>query len=241
MEKKQTTNSRQIVTIKKNYFEKHAWEANTLILGLDEVGRGCFAGPVVSAAVILPPNTSYRLLKDSKIMIPEERVKAYKWIINHCVYGIGITHHRIIDTVNIRQATFISMKKAALNALILSPYRPSAIVVDAMPLSLANTSFADIPVHHFNFGESKSISIAAASIVAKVTRDAMMDLFDPLFPGYGLLRNKGYGTAFHQEGLSSQGHSLIHRMSFLKKHIERSLNKNFEEGIVHEQQGELFR
>ena len=193
-----------------------AWQDNLLVVGIDEVGRGCLAGPVVAAAAILPVNKASRMLKDSKIMTPQERQSAFAWITKHCWYGVGIAHHRLIDQHNIRQATLIAMKKALINVLESSQRRPAAILIDAMPLDLSDTAFHDIPVHHFSYGESKSSSIAAASIVAKVTRDAMMELFDAALPGYVWAENKGYGTAAHKIALRKQDRSILHRLSFLR-------------------------
>lgn len=208
---------RQTVNIKKNSFEMAAWQQEQVVIGIDEVGRGCFAGPVVAAAVILPINKANRMLKDSKIMTLEERQAAFQWIAKHCFYGVGIAHHRLIDQHNIRQATLIAMKRALLNVLESSRMSPSAILVDAMPLDLSDTAFFDIPVHHFPYGETKSSSIAAASIVAKVTRDAMMESFDEALPGYVWAENKGYGTAAHKAALQKQKRSILHRVSFLNK------------------------
>lgn len=277
--------------LKKNQFENSAWERNQLICGIDEVGRGCLAGPVFAAAVILPPGARYRYLQDSKILTEAERVKAYSWIINNGWYGIGIADHRTIDRHNIWQATLIAMKRALLHLLatrtqgagasapeptkfesvcpgilssesllseslaqVESPHSslvgaqsqvrsafgitapsyarllPEAIVIDAMPLSLADTSFSSIPVHHFPKGESLSISIAAASIVAKVARDRLMqNAYAPLFPGYGLAQHKGYATPVHRDAVSLHGESFIHRASFCKnidpnKNIELSID-----------------
>lgn len=207
--------NRQTVNIKRNSFELLAWNKQLIVAGVDEVGRGCLAGPVVAAAVILPINTTYKMLKDSKLMTAQERLKAFKWIKKHCNYGIGIVHHRIIDERNIWQATLIAMKKALMHLSASSFVTPSAIIIDAMPLSVADTHLHDIPVHHFNFGESKSSSIAAASIVAKVTRDAMMESFDTLIPGYTLAENKGYATRTHKTAIKAIHYSIIHRVSFL--------------------------
>jgi ribonuclease HII len=208
---------RQTVNIKKNSFEMAAWQQEQVVVGIDEVGRGCLAGPVVAAAVILPINKASRLLKDSKLMTAVERQAAFVWIKKHCFYGVGIAHHRLIDQHNIRQATFIAMKRALLNVLESSRMSPSAVLVDAMPLNLSDTAFFDIPVHHFNYGETRSSSIAAASIVAKITRDAMMELFDAALPGYVWAENKGYGTAAHKAALQKQNRSIVHRLSFLNK------------------------
>lgn len=203
---------------KKNYFESEAWAQNQVICGLDEVGRGCLAGPLVTAAVILPPYKTSRLIKDSKLMTPEERIKAFAWIHKHCWYSLGIVHHRLIDDRNIWHATLIAMKKALVHLLANAPYKPQAIVVDAMPLNLADTTYYDIPVHHFPFGERKSSSIAAASIVAKVKRDEMMRRLDIIFPGYHLGQHKGYSTDLHKNSLKEHDQKLIiHRDSFLKR------------------------
>lgn len=202
--------------ISKNMYEKEAWSQAQLVCGLDEVGRGCLAGPLVTAAVILPPGTSYRLLKDSKILSESDRLKAHAWITEHCWYGYGIVHNRLIDERNIWQATLIAMKKALLNALSTCPQRPSAIVVDAMPLTILDTNYRDIPVYHFTQGETRSSSIAAASIIAKVKRDQLMEHFDPIFPGYGLATHKEYATATHTQAIKTAQESIIHRATFLR-------------------------
>ena len=209
------TKVKQPLIFKKNAFEAASWSNNRVVCGIDEVGRGCLAGPLVTAAVILPPHTSYRMLKDSKIMTEEERLKAYAWIIKNCWFGIGIVHNRIIDQHNIWQATLIAMKKAVVHVIATSPYKPNLILVDAMPLTLTDTSYHGIPVHHFTQGERRSSSIAAASIVAKVRRDAMMHRYDTLFPGYYLASHKGYSTKKHMDSLTIQRQSIIHRTSFL--------------------------
>lgn len=208
---------RQTGNIKKNSFEMAAWQDQAVVVGIDEVGRGCLAGPLVAAAVILPFNKINRNLKDSKIMTPEERELAFNWINKHCTYGVGIIHHRAIDKHNIYHATLIAMKRALLNVLQISSQVPSAIIIDAMPLDLFDTHFHDVPVYYFPKGESKSTSIAAASIVAKVTRDAMMDLYDGIIPGYILMNNKGYGTTAHKKAIKMHQHSIIHRKSFLAR------------------------
>lgn len=212
--------TRQTGNIKKNSFEYDAWQRQELVIGVDEVGRGCFAGPVVAAAVILPRDKAHRMLKDSKIMTSEEREKAFAWIVKHCSYGIGIVHHRAIDEHNIWHATLIAMKKAVMHALEASGQKPSTILTDAMPLNLADTHFHEIPVYYFTQGESRSSSIAAASIVAKVTRDAMMKLFDEAIPGYGWSDNKGYGTIGHRAAIKEQNYSFLHRMTFLQKLLQ---------------------
>jgi ribonuclease HII len=148
-------------------------------------------------------------------MTESERLIAYAWITRSCWYGYGIIHHRGINEENIYQATLIAMKRALLNALATCPHTPTAILVDAMPLTLLDTSFKTIPVHSFIKGESRSSSIAAASIIAKVKRDALMQKYETLFPGYHLAEHKGYATHKHTAALIERSHSIIHRTSFL--------------------------
>ncbi len=215
METFTTSHEKQTVHIRKNFFEKTFWQQKKLVVGIDEVGRGCLAGPLVTAAALLPIECTNPLLKDSKLMTPAERLQAYQWIITHCRYQIGIVHHRIIDQHNIWQATLLAMKKALVNLLSQLNEQPGAILVDAMPLKLDDTGFCGIPVYHFPKGERKSSSIAAASIVAKVTRDALMEKYEALFPGYELAQHKGYATKEHQHSIKAIRHSIIHRVSFL--------------------------
>lgn len=231
---------RQTGNIKKNSFEVAAWQNQAVVVGIDEVGRGCLAGPVVAAAVILPLNKAHRMLKDSKIMTSQEREAAFAWIKRHCDYGIGIVDHRTIDRHNIYQATLIAMKKALINVLEASFQWPSAVVVDAMPLDLSGTQYADIPVYYFPKGETKSSSIAAASIVAKVTRDAMMESYDCAIPGYALADNKGYGTAVHTVAIKTHHYSIIHRVSFLTKLLQRQDEKETQLRIDNDKQEGLF-
>jgi ribonuclease HII len=210
-----TTHSRNQPIFKKNFFEHEAWATQKLICGIDEVGRGCLAGPLVTAAVILHPGKNSRVLQDSKLMTEPERLKAYAWIMKHSWYGIGIVHNRIIDKHNIWQATLLAMKRSLVSVLAAAPAHPEYILVDAMPLELSDTSYNGIPVRHFYKGESRSCSIAAASIVAKVTRDAMMARLDAVFPGYSLGQHKGYATTLHRNAVRQQSHTIIHRTSFL--------------------------
>ncbi len=193
-----------------------AWQEGKTVCGIDEVGRGCLAGPLVTAAVILPKNKTHRLLKDSKILTEAEREKAFSWIAAHCFYGIGILHPRIIDQRNIWQTTLLTMKKALVHLLSGCPEQPSAILVDAMPLKVDDTGYSHIQVHHFIKGESKSSSIAAASIVAKVSRDRLMKQLESVFPGYGFAEHKGYSTPRHKAAVRELGSTIIHRTSFLE-------------------------
>ena len=206
----------------KNLYEREAWQRSELVCGVDEVGRSCLSGPVVAAAAILRPRARHTLLKDSKVMSASQREEAYLWLMKNSTYAVGITHHRLIDTHNIYHATLIAMKRALIQVLTLAPQQPSVILVDAMPVKLP----LEIPVIHFPFGESKSTSIAAASIIAKVTRDALMARIDDITPGYAYSNNKGYGTKAHREGIDQEGLTILHRMSFItnKKAAERPMS-----------------
>ncbi len=196
---------------KEQMYEHAAWENAELVCGIDEVGRSCLAGPVVAAAAILKPHVSHKYLKDSKLLSPEQRVCAYEWLMENSISAVGIVHHRAIDRYNIYQATLHAMKRALMQLLSTAPALPALIVVDAMPLQ---STTPEIPIICFPFGERQSTSIAAASIIAKVTRDRMMGRLDTVFPQYALSSNKGYGTKAHKEGLMQEGSCIIHRMSF---------------------------
>lgn len=201
---------------KKNSYEFDAWSTQSFVCGIDEVGRGSLAGPLVTAAVILPLNCSYRSLKDSKEMTHDERVTADRWIRKNCWYSYGIVHHRLIDKHNIWHATLIAMKRTIVNLFAQLSYTPKTILVDAMPLKLQGTCYDDIPIYHFPFGEKKSSSIAAASIIAKVKRDQMMNNMDKLFPHYHWSSNKGYGTAHHKDAIKKYNATVIHRTTYLE-------------------------
>jgi ribonuclease HII len=216
----------------KNHYEQIAWNENKLICGVDEVGRGCLAGPVVAAAVILKTTKISRLVKDSKLMTHDEHCKAFDWIGANAWFAVGIIHHRAIDQYNIYAATQLAMKRAITQLLVQVPQKPAFIVIDAMPITLNNF---DGEIIAFPDGERKSSSIAAASIVAKVTRDALMQRLDTVFPGYALARHKGYATAEHRVALGQCPISLIHRISFLKSlHAsdQSQLSLFDEEGIL---------
>ena len=187
-------------------YEKEAYEQGfQLIAGIDEVGRGPLAGPVVAAAVILPKSCKIRYLNDSK-KIPKSKHEAiYQEVMEQAVaVGIGIKDAQIIDQVNIYEAT----KLAMLEALSKLYPQPQHLLVDAMKLDTPITQQSIIK------GDANSLSIAAASIVAKVTRDRLMADYDQTYPGYGFAKNAGYGTAEHLEGLEKQGITPIHRKTF---------------------------
>ncbi len=192
-------------------YENEAWSRSELICGIDEVGRSCLAGPVVAAAAILKPYATHKYLKDSKLLSPEQRLVAYTWLMEQCIFSVGIVHHRNIDTHNIYQATLLAMKRALVQLLSVTSQAPEIVLVDAMPVQLSSST---IPIICFPFGERQSTSIAAASIIAKVTRDRLMTRLDTVIPGYVFSQNKGYGTKIHKQGIEQGGSSIIHRMSF---------------------------
>jgi ribonuclease HII len=199
-----------------DFYESKTWAKKGIISGIDEVGRGCLAGPVVACAVVLYPHFKHPLLKDSKILTENQRNVAAALISAHSWHSFGIIDHTLIDQHNIYQATLMAMKRAYYGLITLPnlPQLPELVVVDAMPLKLGSKS---PEVLHFTQGESKSISIAAASILAKVMRDNLMARLEKTFPGYSLGNNKGYGAPQHFDYLQQYGMSLIHRKSFLKK------------------------
>ena len=176
-----------------------------LIAGVDEVGRGPLAGPVVAAAVILPENCKIPGLNDSKKIPKSKHHAIYQAVLDQALsVGIGIKDNQVIDQVNIYEATKLAMMEAIGQ---LDP-QPQHLLIDAMKL--------DLPISQTSIikGDANSLSIAAASIVAKVTRDQMMEEFDRKYPGYDFAQNAGYGTANHLAGLDQLGVTPIHRRSF---------------------------
>ena len=181
------------------------------IAGIDEVGRGPFAGPVVACAVILPSDHPILYLNDSKKLSEKKRNELYDVIMKEAVsVGLGEESHEVIDEINILEATKRAMKKAVG---ALAPV-PSQLLIDAV--SLPDCQIPQLPIIH---GDAVSVSIAAASIVAKVTRDRMMEQYDIRWPEYGFARNKVYGTAEHIAALKVYGPCPIHRRSFIGKYI----------------------
>ncbi|RSI66356.1 ribonuclease HII [Streptococcus oralis] len=187
-------------------YEKELYKQGmTLIAGVDEVGRGPLAGPVVATAVILPKDCKIRGLNDSKKIPKKKHLEIYQAVQDQALaIGIGIMDNHIIDQVNIYEATKLAMKEAISQ---LSP-QPEHLLIDAMQLDLPISQTAIIK------GDANSLSIAAASIVAKVTRDSLMKDYDDQYPGYDFTANAGYGTAKHLEGLEKLGVTPIHRTSF---------------------------
>jgi len=179
-----------------------------LIAGIDEVGRGPLAGPVVSAAVILPTEISSNFLgiNDSKKLSADKRQKFFQIIKQEAIaVGVGIVEHDVIDKINILNATKLSMKYAVGNMEVTPDY----LLIDAVALNDIG-----IPNRPIISGDQKSVSIAAASIIAKVTRDMMMEGYHDMYPEYNFMSNKGYGVAEHVTAIKEYGLTPIHRRSF---------------------------
>lgn len=184
-----------------------------LVAGIDEAGRGPLAGPVVAAAVILPKHALIEGVNDSKKISEKKREKLYDDIINAAIaWGVGIVDNNVIDEINILNATRMAMH----NAIEALKVKPEYILIDAEKKVDTN----GIPFMPIIKGDALSISIAAASIVAKVTRDRMMREYDEIFPMYGFEKHKGYGTKMHTEAIKEYGMCMIHRKSFLKNIIK---------------------
>ena len=192
-------------------FEHAAYqEGYNLICGVDEAGRGPLAGPVCAAAVILPRDLEIEGLNDSKKLSDKRRRALYEVITEQALaYGIAMVDEKVIDEINILQATFLAMRQAVEQ---LSE-KPALALVDGN----REPDFGEIPVKTIVKGDSLSANIAAASILAKVTRDRFMEEQDAIYPQYGFSVHKGYGTKAHYEALREFGACPIHRRSFLKK------------------------
>lgn len=187
------------------------YESYSYICGIDEVGRGPLAGPVVAGAVILPKDCDILYLNDSKQLSEKKREELYEVIMEKAVAtGLGFVAPERIDEINILQATYEAMREAISK---LNP-RPDLLLNDAVTIPKVNIK--QVPIIK---GDAKSISIAAASIIAKVTRDRLMVKYDGVFPEYGFASNKGYGAAAHLEALKKFGPTPIHRRSFIKNII----------------------
>lgn len=191
------------------YERKHS--DNEFICGIDEVGRGPLAGPVVAAAVILPKECDILYLNDSKQISAKKRELLYDEIMEKAVaVGVGMANQDVIDDINILNADYEAMKQAISKLSV----RPQLLLNDAV-----NIPGVDIPQVGIIKGDTLSASIAAASIIAKVTRDRLMVEYDSIYPGYGFARNMGYGTAEHIKALETIGPCAIHRRSFITKFV----------------------
>lgn len=190
---------------------EYAYAGHGYLCGIDEVGRGPLAGPVVACAVILPEDCGILYLNDSKKLTAKKREELYEIIMEQAVsVGIGMAGPKRIDQINILQATYEAMREAVSRLSV----KPQVLLNDAV--TIPGVDILQVPIIK---GDAKSISIAAASIVAKVTRDRMMVEYDRILPEYGFASNKGYGAAAHIEALRKYGPSPIHRASFIKNFI----------------------
>ena len=184
-------------------------EGFRVVCGVDEAGRGPLAGPVCAAAVILPPHLEIPGLNDSKKLTDKRRRELYPIIKEQAIaYGIGFASHEEIDEINILQATYLAMERALAQLSV----KPDLALIDGN-----RAKDFGLPVKTVVHGDSLSASIAAASVLAKVTRDDLKLQQDELYPQYGLAIHKGYGTKAHYEALRTYGPSPVHRMTFLKK------------------------
>ena len=184
-------------------YETHGW-----VCGIDEVGRGPLCGPVVAAACILPNDVDIPRLNDSKKLTPKIRMELFEQIKEKALaYSIAFGTVEEIDEINILQATYEAMRQAISSLSV----KPAVLLNDAV--TIPGVEIPQIPIIK---GDAKSVSIAAASIIAKVTRDRMMVEYDRLYPGYDLASNKGYGTKVHMDALKTVGPCEIHRRSFIK-------------------------
>lgn len=182
-----------------------------LVCGIDEVGRGPLAGPVVAGAVILPSDCEILYINDSKKLSEKKREELYPVIMEQAIsVGIGMVSPQRIDEINILQATYEAMREAIHNLSI----KPDILLNDAV--TIPEVDIRQVPIVK---GDAKSISIGAASIIAKVTRDRIMVEYDALFPEYGFASHKGYGTAAHISALKTHGPTSIHRRSFIQKFV----------------------
>ncbi len=193
----------------KTFDNKHVSGKIKVLAGVDEAGRGPLAGPVVAAAVIFDRKTFHKEINDSKKLTETKREELYKWIIENCKsYGVGIINHEEIDEINILQATLKAMKSAVEQL----HRKPNLVLIDG------NKSFhSALKTKTVVKGDAKSFSIAAASIVAKVTRDRIMREASNKFPEYCWDQNKGYGTQAHRDAIKKFGASPFHRKTFLSR------------------------
>ena len=189
------------------------------IAGIDEVGRGPLAGPVVACAVVIPDDTHCKFIKDSKLLTPSARVKAYEYLTEHALsYSIGVVDEQTIDAINIRNAT----KRAMELALSLLHYTVDLVLIDGnMEID------TDMPQKTIIDGDRLHQSISSASIIAKVYRDSIMERYAVQYPEYGFAKHKGYGTKEHVKALLKYGPCPIHRKTFLTKIFTGQQNLGF--------------
>ena len=212
-EKQKAAMAEELERLKKMHEFEDKYSEYEYIAGIDEAGRGPLAGPVVAASVILPKDCEILYLNDSKQLSAKRRDELFDEIKQKAIaYGIGIVSQGRIDDINILQATYEAMREAI--GRMSEKQNPDLLLVDAVHIP-------DVDIKQVGIvkGDAKSVSIAAASILAKVTRDRLMVEYEKVFPGYDFASNKGYGTKAHIEGLKKLGPTPIHRMSFIHKYI----------------------
>ena len=208
MKEKEETRLIELKKMEKEFFNKGI----QYIAGIDEAGRGPLAGPVVVASVILKPDSMIEGVNDSKKVSENKREKLYELITEEALsYGVGIVYQEEIDEINILQAT----KKALTESLKKLEIKPNIIMVDA----LTEIETMGIPYKSIIKGDAKCYSIAAASIIAKVTRDRLMREWDKIYPEYGFAGHKGYGTSAHIAAIKKYGPCPLHRKTFIKNLI----------------------
>ena len=211
LKKQQEKLEKELARLKAMSVYEEQYASCSYICGIDEVGRGPLAGPVVAGAVILPKDHTILYLNDSKKLSEKKRKLLYDEIMEHAVAtGIGMVGPARIDEINILQATYEAMRMAIENLQV----KPDVLLNDAV--TIPEVEIPQVPIIK---GDAKSISIAAASIIAKVTRDRLMKEYDQVIPGYDFAGNKGYGTKAHLEGLRRLGPSPIHRRTFIRNYI----------------------
>lgn len=210
MKEKEEQRLNELKEIDKSYFK----EGYNYICGIDEAGRGPLAGPVVVAAVIMPKDSMIEGVNDSKKVSEKKREKLYELIIEEAIsYSVGIVGQNEIDRINILNATKAGLTEAVRTLKV----KPELILVDA----LTNIDTCGVPYKSIIKGDAKSYSIAAASIIAKVTRDRIMREWDKVYPQYGFEKHKGYGTAAHISAIKENGLCPLHRLSFVKNIINK--------------------
>ena len=211
LKKQQERLEKEIARTKAMSIFEEEYKDYPYICGIDEVGRGPLAGPVGAGAVILPKDDMILYLNDSKKLSEKKREMLYDEIMNRAVAtGIGMASPARIDEINILQATYEAMRMAIDNLKV----RPDILLNDAV--TIPQVDILQVPIIK---GDAKSISIAAASIIAKVTRDRLMVEYDKVLPGYDFASNKGYGTKAHIAGLKELGPTPIHRRSFIHNYV----------------------
>ena len=209
--KKQAALVQERERLKQMHFYEEKYSQYRCICGIDEAGRGPLAGPVVAGAVILPEDCEILWLNDSKQLSEKKREALYDEIMEKALaVSVGMASPARIDEINILQATYEAMREAIAGLKI----RPQVLLNDAV--KIPQVEISQVPIIK---GDAKSLSIAAASVIAKVTRDRLMKDYDKLMPEYGFAKHKGYGSAAHMEAIRKFGSSPIHRQSFIKNII----------------------